>query len=308
MMVRPMTIYGRKLSIRSSYIDPDDQYHHIELATSLRRPNRKGSTTEYTDYTEPIDEPFLQPKNNIYEQLIIDELTETPKNSDNAKYAQVVKNHNDACSPQKDLNATEHSDKFNSLTEVDDTEDIYTDSYTERETTAYSMQMPLNSSNISEKTDFVTVTDIQIASNNTTYATVVKNSANECSSKLHLNTSTGIPDKSNCVKNNNEEINENLIESKAYTTGNEGDMTTERESERKIRGHEFEENNSNTKVVLNKTMSDYGDTPVVISVSVGKQTICIDLKDCNVTNSNPNNGILENAITSVKLSSNESKT
>lgn len=84
-------------------------------------------------------------------------------------------------------------------------------------------------------------------------------------------------------------------------------MTTESEFERKIRSDEFEENNSNTKVVLNKTMSDYGDTPVVISVSVGKQTIFIDLKDCNVLNSLPNDCILENAITSVKMSSNENK-
>ncbi|XP_063427570.1 asparagine-rich protein-like [Mytilus trossulus] len=250
MMVRPMTVNGRKLSIRSSYIDSDDsndQYHRIELATSLQKPNLKNSTNEYTTL---IVEPFLQPKNNnIYEQLLIDESTESQRNTDNAIQARVVKNHSNACSPQKDLNTTEYSDKFNSVTEGVYTEDNV-DNCTERETTAYSMQMPLNLSYISDKTDFVT--DIQISSDNTTYAKEVKNSANECSSKLHLNTSTGIPDNLNFVTNNNGEINEINIESKAYTEGNEGDMTTEIEFERKNRSDEFEENNSNTKVVLNK--------------------------------------------------------
>ncbi|CAC5420830.1 unnamed protein product [Mytilus coruscus] len=293
MMVRPMTVYGRKLSIRSSYIDPDDQYHRIELATSLRKPNLDKYTIEYTDYMEPIDEPLLQPKNNIYEQLIIDELPETQRNSDNAIYAEVVKNQNNACSPQKHLNATESSDKCNLVIEVDNTGDKG-DNYSDKET---------NTSEISDKTDVV----IEIQ-DNTTYAKVVKNSNNECSSKIHLNT-TGISDKLNFVTctNKNEEISENSTKSKIHTTDNEGEMTTESESERKISSLQCEEENSNKNVVLNKIMSDYEDTPVLISVSVGKQTIFIDLKDRNVLNSLSNDCILENAITSVQMSTNVNK-
>ncbi|CAC5409105.1 unnamed protein product [Mytilus coruscus] len=302
LMVRPMTVYGRKLSIRSSKIDPDDQYHRIELATSLRRPNLDKPTIEYTDYTEPIDEPLLQPKTNIYEQLIIDESTETQRNSDNAIYAEVVENQNNACSPQKHLNTTERSDKCNLVTEVDYTDDKG-DNCTERETTVYSMQMPLNTSEISNKTDVV----IEIQ-DNTTYAKVVQNSNNECSSKIHLNT-TGIPDKSNFVTgtNNNEEISENSTKSKVHTADSNGEMTTESESERQISSLQCEEDNSNKNIVLNKIMSDYEDTPVMISVSVGKQTIFIDLKDRNVLNSLSNDGILENAITSVQMTTNVNK-
>ncbi|CAC5409108.1 unnamed protein product [Mytilus coruscus] len=228
MMVRPVTVYGRKLSIRSSYIDsddPDDQYRRIELATSLRRPNIDKFTNEYKDYTELIDEPFLEPKNNIYEQLILDELTETQKNSDNATYAEVEEKPHNACSHHKHLNTNERSNKFDFVSEVDNTEDKG-DTCTEREMTVNCMQMPVNKSEISDKNDFVT--EIQISRDNATYAKVVTNYNNECSSKIHFNT-TGIPDKANFATgtDNTEKISENSTESRAHTTDNKGEMTTE---------------------------------------------------------------------------------
>ncbi|VDI25373.1 Hypothetical predicted protein, partial [Mytilus galloprovincialis] len=287
MMVRPMTVYGRKLSIRSSFIDsddPGDQYHRIELATSLRRPNLNNSTNDYTDYTEPIDEPLVQPKDNIYEQLIIDELTEIPRNSDNEIYAEVVENHNNASSPENPLNTAEPSDT-----------DYIDDNCTEM--IGYPMKMPPNTSEISNKTDFVIENK-----DNTTYAKVVTTFKNGCSSKIPLNTS-GIPDKSNFLTstNNNDEISENNTKSKDHTAESKEEKT-ESESERKINSVQFEEDNSNNNIVLNKIMSDCEDTPLVISVSVGKQTILVDLKDCNVLKSLSNDGILENAITSVQMS------
>lgn len=93
----------------------------------------------------------------------------------------------------KHLNTNEHSNKFNFVSEVDNTEDKG-DTCTEREITVNCMQMPLNTSEISDKNDFIT--EIQIYRDNATYAKVEKNYNNECSSKIHLNT-TGISDKAN---------------------------------------------------------------------------------------------------------------
>ncbi|CAG2203893.1 unnamed protein product [Mytilus edulis] len=227
-------------------------------------------------------------KNNIYEQLIIDEWTETPRNSDKAIYEEVVKSQNSACSPQKHSKTNEDSDKCNLVTEVDNSEDKE-DNYSKEKRTHQKFQT---------KTDVVN--EIK---DNTTYVKVVKKSKNECLSKVHLNT-IGISEKSYFLTgtNKNEEISESSTKSKVQTTDNEGKMTTESESIRKDSTLQCEEDNSNTNVGLNKIMSDCGDAPVVISVSVGKQTIFIDLKDCNVLNSLSNDGILENEISSVKMS------
>ncbi|CAG2239481.1 unnamed protein product [Mytilus edulis] len=150
------------------------------------------------------------------------------------------------------------------------------------------MLMALNTSEISNKTDVG-----KEIKDNTTYAKVVKKDKNECLGKINPNDKV--------------EISENSTKPKVPTTDNEGEMATEGELKRKNSTVQCEEDNSNKNVGLNKIMSDYGDTPVVISVSVGKQTIFIDLKDCNVLNSLSNDGILENAITSVQMSTNVTK-
>lgn len=224
-MVRPMTVCERKLSIRSpngDSDDPDDQNHRIELAIPLRSTNLNNSTNEFTDSTETIDEPFLQTGINVYEQLIIDESLET-------QYAKVAENHFNLPSLKK-LNTFERSERFELVTEIDNTAD------TERVTTACPMLTPPNRYEVANKT----------------YAKVVKNYNNECSSKIHPNT-TGILDKLNFVTgtNINEEIRENSTKShKDHNADIESEMSADSESESEVCSLQCEEDNSNITIEL----------------------------------------------------------